>query len=76
MQDLFNPHSKIFPKSTHPSIKGTSRNTFLTTSIRSSECTATHIEIKFTIIVQKHKPYILKPSVRLRRRMAFLIPEI
>jgi hypothetical protein len=59
----------------YPSIKGTSLNTFLTTSIRSSECIAVHIDIRFIIIVQKQKPYSLKPSARLRRRMALYLQD-
>ena len=63
---------------THPSIKGTSRKTFITTSIRSSKWIAdavccVHIDMRFIIIVVKHKPHNLKNSVRFRRRISSYI---
>lgn len=68
----------VYRHSTYPSIKGTSRKTFFTTSIRSSRWIAdavccVHIDMRFIIIVEKHKPHNLKNSVRFRRRIAFTV---
>jgi hypothetical protein len=60
---------------THPSIKGTSRKTFLTTSMRSSNCIADawccvqNHDNRLMIIVVKHKPHNLNSAVRFRRRI-------
>lgn len=70
---------------THPSIKGTSFNTFLTISIRSANCTVStaptkwfvHIDDnKLMIIVVKHKPHNFRSSVDVRFRRRISLPPL